>query len=106
MSMSILPVSRESDIIFHHEEIKIQTGGCLEFRDITEQISEFVQKSGIQNGILNLQSLHTTATVFMNEHEPLLLEDLKKTLENIAPQGGKYLHNDMTLRTVNLTDEE
>jgi secondary thiamine-phosphate synthase enzyme len=44
--------------------------------------------------------------VVINEDEPLLLEDMRRTLERLAPQEMEYLHNDFDRRTVNMFPSE
>ena len=63
-------------------------------------------KSGILNGSITIFSKHTTAAIKINENEPLLIQDMEKFLERIAPRDGDYLHNDFTIRTVNMTEDE
>lgn len=70
----------------YHQTLSIKTSNCLEFIDITEQIIDLVKKSQISNGIINIQTKHTTTGVIINEHEPLLLSDIKSTLERLVPQ--------------------
>ncbi|MBL8206973.1 MAG: YjbQ family protein, partial [Blastocatellia bacterium] len=41
-----------------------------------------------------------------NENEPLLLDDLKKSLERAAPRTVSYKHDDFDIRTENLTPDE
>jgi secondary thiamine-phosphate synthase enzyme len=89
-----------------HEAIQLQTREGLQFIDLTQEISEIVAASGIANGIVNVQTRHTTTAVIVNEHEPLLLEDLKETLERLAPQQAYYRHNDFEIRTANMTPDE
>ena len=52
-----------------------------------------------------MQTLHTTTGVMINEHEPLLLGDLKAMFERLVP-AGRYDHDDFERRTVNLTPDE
>ena len=91
--------------VFHHA-IHLQTREGLQFIDLTEQIIEIVAASGIANGMVNVQTRHTTTAVIVNEHEPLLLEDLKETLERLAPPQLYYRHNDFEIRTENMTPDE
>lgn len=79
-----------------------QTKGELEFLDITDEVKKFVQESQIKNGLVNVQSLHTTAAVMLNENEPCLIEDMKANLKKIAPKDVYYKHNDFSVRTVNM----
>lgn len=90
----------------HQDEIHLKTIECLQFIDLTEQVQTIVESSGVSNGMVTIQSLHTTTAVLINEHEPLLLQDLKRTLERVAPRNRKYRHDDFTVRTVNMTPDE
>ena len=86
--------------------ISYKTKDLFDINDITEEVKKFVQESGIKNGLVNIQNLHTTTALILNENEPLLLEDIKKHLETIAPQKLEYNHNDFSRRTVNVCDDE
>jgi secondary thiamine-phosphate synthase enzyme len=79
-----------------------QTKTELEFIDITDEIKGFVKECGIKNGLVNIQTMHTTAPLLLNENEPLLIEDIKKNLISIASKSLEYNHNDFTRRTVNM----
>jgi secondary thiamine-phosphate synthase enzyme len=83
--------------------IAIATDRPTQFVDITEQLASFVADSGIRLGLLNVQTLHTTTAVVVNEHEPLLLADFTTMLEHVVPGHTGYRHDDLSMRTVNLT---
>ncbi len=89
-----------------NKTIKIETEECLEFIDLTDEIESFVSNSGVKNGLVNVQSMHTTALIILNENEPLLLEDMKKNLSKIAPQDIEYSHDNFEIRTVNMCKGE
>jgi len=89
-----------------HERIVVTTHRPLEFIDLTPRIAEMVLRSGIRDGIVSVQTRHTTTSIVLNEHEPLLFEDLKERLERWAPEGAAYRHDDMRLRSVNRTPDE
>ena len=82
--------------------IRIASRRATEFIDVTDDLRRLVASSGIRNGILNVQSLHTTAAIIVNEHEPLLLADFEAFLERVAPQASHYGHDDTHTRTVNV----
>ena len=86
--------------------LQMETKGDLEFIDITQRVKECVAQSQVASGFAVVYSKHTTAAVKINENEPLLLEDMKKVLETIAPRNGGYKHNDFSIRTVNMTPDE
>jgi len=86
--------------------IKLSTNATLDFIDITKKIQGVVKKSGITDGVINIQSLHTTMAVIVNEAEPLLIADMKTLLEKLAPRNYKYAHDNFEIRTVNMCDGE
>jgi thiamine phosphate synthase YjbQ (UPF0047 family) len=83
--------------------IAIATERPTQFVDLTDRLESFVADSGIRLGLLNVQTLHTTTAVVVNEHEPLLLADFATLLEDMAPGHSGYRHDDLSRRTVNLT---
>lgn len=84
-----------------HTTIRIETHHPTQFIDVTDEVNAFVRNSRVQTGLINIQVLHTTTAVFVNEHDPLLLSDLAALLERIAPQDGVYRHDNVSLRTAN-----
>jgi secondary thiamine-phosphate synthase enzyme len=86
----------------HHTRIRIASHRSTEFIDLTDDLRRLVTSAGIRNGIVNVQSLHTTAAIVVNEHEPLLLADFESFLEGVAPQAAAYRHDDTHTRTVNV----
>ena len=84
-----------------HTAIRIETHHPTEFIDLTDRVEAIVTAAGIRTGLVNIQTLHTTTAVIVNEHEPLLLTDLAALLERLAPRDGVYRHDNVTLRTVN-----
>jgi secondary thiamine-phosphate synthase enzyme len=92
--------------ICRHVNVHIPTTHPTEFIDLTDRIDRFVADAGLRVGILNIQTLHTTTAIVVNEHEPLLLTDFQTMLEAAAPGDGRYRHDDTAARTVNVTDGE
>lgn len=66
----------------------------MQFINITERINEIVRRSGIRDGLVHLQSLHTTTAVFLNEWQDALIHDARVFLERLAPREDYYRHND------------
>lgn len=81
-----------------HSLIRLQTSGCLQFIDLTKDIAAIVASSGVRDGWVNVQTRHTTTALIVNENEPLLLDDLRRMLDRIAPRDGDYEHNDFSRR--------
>jgi secondary thiamine-phosphate synthase enzyme len=90
----------------HITRIHITTSQPTEFVDLTDRLDRLVAEAGLRFGILNVQTLHTTTAIVVNEHEPLLLADFQSLLHAVAPRGGSYRHDDTTARTVNRTEPE
>jgi len=63
-----------------------------EFFDITDRVESVIRKSEIQNGICNIFVLGSTSAVLLNENEPMLIHDLKESLEKLAPEEKIYNH--------------
>lgn len=92
--------------IFHHSRIRIATGRAMEFIDLTDRVEAFVAGTGLHAGLVNIQSLHTTTSIVVNEHEPLLLDDFHALLAKAAPSDASYRHDDMDVRTMNVAPGE
>jgi secondary thiamine-phosphate synthase enzyme len=90
----------------HTTSIHVTTRLPTEFIDLTDRLEGLVAEAGLRFGILNVQTLHTTTAIVVNEHEPLLLADFQSLLEAAAPGDDRYQHDDTAARTVNLTDAE
>src|SRR4051812_38410734 len=56
----------------------------LELLNITDRINDIVRKSGIREGLVHLQSLHTTTGVFMSEWQDALLDDARTFFEQVV----------------------
>jgi secondary thiamine-phosphate synthase enzyme len=66
----------------------------VEFVNLTEPIEQLVGESGIRDGIAVVQSLHSTAAIFVNEWQNALLDDFRTLLEQSVPAGAPWRHND------------
>lgn len=84
-----------------HATVRIDTQHATQFIDLTDRVEALVAEAGVDGGLVNIQTLHTTTAVIVNEHEPLLLGDLAALLERLAPQDAVYRHDNVTLRSVN-----
>jgi secondary thiamine-phosphate synthase enzyme len=68
----------------------------MAFRNITPQVEAAARMSGIQNGLVLVNAMHITASVFINDDEPGLHEDYQRWLEQLAPfdpSPERYHHN-------------
>lgn len=66
-----------------------------EFINITPDVEQLLQESGIQEGICLVNAMHITSSVFINDDEPGLHQDFDRWLEKLAPHEpvAAYQHN-------------
>ncbi len=66
------------------------------FINITDSVEEAVRESGILEGLVLVNAMHITASVFINDNEPGLHKDYEEWLEGLAPHEpiSRYHHND------------
>jgi secondary thiamine-phosphate synthase enzyme len=79
----------------YREELWFNIPSRVGFLNITPQIRESLQKSGVREGLCLVNAMHITASVFINDDESGLHEDYRKWLEELAPHDpvSKYRHN-------------
>ena len=81
-------------MVVYKKYLVMNTKNKIDFVNITEQVRKAVKESGVEDGIVLVNAMHITASVFINANESGLLQDFKKSLENIAPMDkGLYKHN-------------
>ena len=84
----------------------VESSAAPEFIDITDGVADFVRDSQVRNGFAVVFSKHTTAAIAIQENEPLLMEDMASHLERISPRSAHYRHNDFSVRTVHMHENE
>ena len=70
------------------------TSERMEILNITDRIRDAVGSSSIRNGFVHIQSLHTTTSIFINEWQQALLDDMKTHLSQVVPRDAYWRHND------------
>lgn len=82
------------------EEIWIETEERYQIVPITNDVQEVIQRSRIIDGIVLVNPMHITASVYVNDLEYGLHSDIMSTLERLAPyfgpngdSGPEYLHH-------------
>ena len=77
--------------------LNLATQERVELRLITKEITDFVARTPIREGIVQISALHTTAGIMLNETQDALLDDMKAMFEQVVPSGDYYRHNDPAL---------
>ena len=76
-------------------EFTINTSKKFEVIDINKQVKEVISKSGVNNGLCNVFTKHTTTAVIINENnDPNIGVDLVVALDKLIPEG-KWLHDEI-----------
>ncbi len=76
------------------KRLVLEVPARMDFVNITGEVHEAVKRSGVREGLCLVNSMHITASVFINDDEPGLHEDYKRWLEKLAPHDPSlYLHN-------------
>lgn len=79
-------------------ELAVRTSERFAFVDLTTQVAEAVLAAGVGTGVAHVHTCHTTTGLVLNENEPLLLGDLRRTLERLVPEHAAYAHDDIGRR--------
>ena len=79
----------------HREELWFEVRARRGFVRITEDVERAVAKSRVREGLVLVNAMHITASVFVNDDEPGLHQDLERWLEELAPHAPttRWRHN-------------
>lgn len=83
-------VRKANEVKFLTKVLNFVTQKRFELNNITADLRALVKRSGVQDGILNVSSLHTTTALFINEYQSALLEDIKNFLERLVTQTDAH----------------
>ncbi|MFX1580812.1 MAG: secondary thiamine-phosphate synthase enzyme YjbQ [Promethearchaeota archaeon] len=74
-------------------DMKVKTNGEPDIIDVTNQVTQHVERSTIQSGLVTVFCTGSTAAVTTIEYEPGLLKDLPAAMERFAPRDAVYEHH-------------
>ena len=75
-------------------EISVKTTAKTDILDLTPKVREVMKRSHVQNGTVTLFIPGSTAALTTIEYERGVINDLKKAIERMAPEGLYYEHNE------------
>ncbi|MBI3788551.1 MAG: YjbQ family protein [Ignavibacteriales bacterium] len=85
---------------FHTEYLWFNTKKHREYINITSEVERILEKSGIileksgiKEGMILVSAMHITASVYVNDAEQGLIEDIDEWLEQVAPFKSNYRHH-------------
>ena len=79
----------------YRKELWFEVPGRRAFINITPQVEQCLGESGVTEGLVLVNAMHITASVFINDDEPGLHHDYDAWLEKLAPHApvSQYRHN-------------
>ena len=76
---------------FH--EIQVKTGG-QNLYNFTSKIIKWVKSENLNNGFLNINILHTSASLIIQENaDPDVMKDMKNFFNKLVPMNENYIHS-------------
>ena len=78
----------------YREELWFETRTRRAYINITSQVEAAVRNSGVTEGLVLVNAMHISASVYINDDESGLLKDYDAFLERLAPQSAVYHHNE------------
>jgi len=74
-------------------QISVKTNARTQMVDITSQVQNAVRQSNIQNGLIQVFSMHTTAAITINENaDPAVETDILNTINKVIPWDDHFKH--------------
>jgi secondary thiamine-phosphate synthase enzyme len=78
----------------YREELWFEVPTRRAYLNITSDVEKVLEKSGVREGIVLVNAMHITSSVYINDDESGLLQDYDDFLEKLVPQTGHYRHNE------------
>lgn len=75
------------------EQIAIRTKGQSDIINVTDEVRTIIRKSGIENGLVNVFVVGSTASISTMEYEPALVQDMRDQLDKIVPSNIESRHS-------------
>ncbi len=73
--------------------INVKTNSRTQMIDITSQVRQVINESGIKNGLVHVYSMHTTAAITINENaDPAVETDILNTINKVIPWDDHFKH--------------
>lgn len=81
-------------MVIRHEIFTVATEERLQFMDLTKRMRDILQRHEVKQGLLIINSLHTTTALFINEWQEALLHDIQLLMDRLIKAQDDYRHND------------
>ncbi|MBI2084546.1 MAG: YjbQ family protein [Candidatus Aenigmarchaeota archaeon] len=77
----------------YQKTIELKTKKLHDFVNITKDVAEVVNETGISNGMVFVNAPHTTVGLILQENDETIFHDMKKMFERILPPDSNYKHS-------------
>lgn len=77
----------------YQKSFRLSTKGHCDVHDVTDHVQRIVTESRIRTGMVNISGKGSTLGITTIEYEPGAVSDLKRALDEIAPENDNYEHN-------------
>lgn len=77
----------------HTKYLTFNTRKRRDYLNITDEVARAVAESGVQEGLALVSAMHITASVYVNDAEDGLIQDIDEWLEKLAPMRPDYRHH-------------
>ena len=74
--------------------LSLSTQTRRQFLDLTSQVREHVARAEVADGLVVVNTLHTTCCLLVNEFQGALVDDLTGLMGRLVTDDGRYKHND------------
>ncbi|HFC36237.1 MAG TPA: YjbQ family protein [Candidatus Moranbacteria bacterium] len=82
----------------YKKRVDLESKNQIEFMDITNDVDNIIEESGIREGQVLVYCPHTTMGIAINHNEPMLLQDFMRVLYRLIPVEDHYSHDLFELR--------
>jgi len=81
------------ELVAFTEHQTITTKKRYDILDITDRVEEVRKRARLHDGFVLVSTMHITASIFVNDHESGLWQDIMTWLEELAPRKPEYKHH-------------
>lgn len=81
------------ELIAFTEHQTITTKKRYDILDITDRVEEILKRARLFDGFILVSTMHITASIFVNDRESGLWQDIMAWLEELAPRKPEYKHH-------------
>jgi secondary thiamine-phosphate synthase enzyme len=105
LNVSTSKMRKDRAVIFA-KDFSVTTAGRFDMVDVTEDVRAVVSASGVLEGCVLIFCPHTTCSVLVGKPSAELVASMTAAIETLAPADAYYAHDDLSIRTENLVDDE